>query len=177
MPLSGELIGRSEEIQRLKENLARSIEESRTHSRRKVCVVLGLGGVGKTQLCAAFVRRYQNCFSAIAWLNGESINTLGASILSFVERTQDYASVSASASPGNADATIKNLMDWLSHLDNRTWLLVFDGVDHDHQTTIDGHEQAYNVARYFPAADHGSILITSKNQGLMSLGTSIRLQH
>ncbi|KAF2158354.1 hypothetical protein M409DRAFT_38305 [Zasmidium cellare ATCC 36951] len=38
----------------------------------KVCVVDGLGGMGKTQRCFEYVRKQKDDLSAIFWLEGSS---------------------------------------------------------------------------------------------------------
>ena len=43
---------------------------------RKIHVLHGLGGIGKTQLAIAYARRYQKSYSAILWLDGKSKDTL-----------------------------------------------------------------------------------------------------
>jgi len=45
-------------------------------TRRKMFVVHGLGGIGKTQLCIEFVRRYQEKYTAVFWLDGSSEDAL-----------------------------------------------------------------------------------------------------
>jgi hypothetical protein len=51
--------------------------------------------------------------------------------------------------------------------------LIIDNVDHDHHDRED--PQAYNVQTYFPHADHGSVLITSRLAGLQRLGSGIKV--
>lgn len=52
---------------------------------RKVAVVHGLGGIGKTQLVVEFARKHEGRFSAIFWLDGSSEASLKQS---FVEAAQ-----------------------------------------------------------------------------------------
>lgn len=47
---------------------------------RKVFVVRGLGGMGKTQLCVEYVRSHKNDFTAIFWLDGSSKDALRQSL-------------------------------------------------------------------------------------------------
>jgi hypothetical protein len=65
-------------------------------------------------------------------------------------------------------------MGWLSIPENGQWLLIFDNVDCDHrQQSAD--DDAYDLTRYFPEADHGSILITTRLAKLEQLGTPWKL--
>lgn len=65
-------------------------------------------------------------------------------------------------------------MTWLSRPDNTDWLLIFDNVDRE--SRVDGTDPgAHDVERYFPGADHGSILITTRLADLEQLGESQKL--
>jgi ATP/maltotriose-dependent transcriptional regulator MalT len=55
-------------------------------ARRKVAILHGLGGIGKTQLAIHFARIHQNDFSAIFWLNGKSRETLIQSLAEFLPK-------------------------------------------------------------------------------------------
>lgn len=48
--------------------------------RRKVFVLHGLGGIGKTQLSVEFTRKYQTSYSAIFWIDGSTKQRLRQSI-------------------------------------------------------------------------------------------------
>ena len=43
---------------------------------RKIHVLHGLGGIGKTQLAIAYARKFQKVYSAILWVNSNSKDTL-----------------------------------------------------------------------------------------------------
>lgn len=61
------------------------------------------------------------------------------------------------------------MLRWLGLDGNSCWLIIFDNVDRYHpfdSSISDG----YDIAEFFPKADHGSILITSRLQGLTELG-------
>ncbi|KAK5011624.1 hypothetical protein LTR28_011665 [Elasticomyces elasticus] len=61
----------------------------------------------------------------------------------------------------DVDVVVEGVLQWLSLPSNQHWLLVIDNVDRDHLSK-EKDPQAYDVKEYFPAADHGSILITSR---------------
>ena len=65
-------------------------------------------------------------------------------------------------------------MSWLSRPDNRDWLIIFDNVNRE--SGVDNADPyAYDVTRYFPGADHGSVLITTQLANLEQLGGSWKL--
>ncbi|KAL1893605.1 hypothetical protein Sste5346_006436 [Sporothrix stenoceras] len=115
----------------------------RHEQRRKIFVLHGLGGVGKTQLAANFARRYQATFSSVFWLDGRSEDRLRQSLAG------------------------SDVLDWLARPDNVDWLLIFDNVDQDHEQG--GTTSVFDIRRYLPG-DHGSILITTTLLQLAQLG-------
>lgn len=54
--------------------------------RRRVVVVHGLGGIGKTQLAVEFARTHQRQFSAVFWLDGSSEASVKQSFVDIVSR-------------------------------------------------------------------------------------------
>ncbi|KAH7146805.1 hypothetical protein B0J13DRAFT_621750 [Dactylonectria estremocensis] len=152
----------------------------RSHSRqtRKVFVLHGLGGVGKTQLAIDFARRHQATFSSVFWLDGRSEDRLRGSIAGCVNRIPKGQIPSTGRNQSEAhgkddlDAAVASVMEWLARPDNGDWLLIFDNVDQDHEQG--GVTGAYNLRRYLPG-DHGAILVTTRLSRLAQLGESRRL--
>ncbi|KAI4767751.1 purine and uridine phosphorylase [Aureobasidium sp. EXF-3400] len=148
-------------------------------TRRKMFVVHGLGGIGKTQLCIEFVRRYQKKYSAVFWLDGSSEDALQRSLIDVVARLPTdevplgLVQAAEQASPDER-SIVRGVMDWLSLPSNRQWLLVIDNVDRDHTTKVKD-PLAYDVKQYLPAADHGNMLVTSRLSTLMAPRNSLRL--
>jgi hypothetical protein len=146
--------------------------------RRKVVVVHGLGGIGKTQLAVEFALSHQGRFSGVFWLDGSSEASLKQSFVDMAQRiphdelTADGVQMLGSATT-NADVAVSECLQWLSVPSNPHWLLLFDNVDRDHHDREDS--QAYNVQQYFPHADHGSILITSRLTSLQRLGSGVKV--
>ncbi|KAH6974923.1 hypothetical protein EDB80DRAFT_881846 [Ilyonectria destructans] len=152
----------------------------RSHSRqtRKVFVLHGLGGVGKTQLAIDFARRHQATFSSVFWLDGRSEDRLRGSIAGCVNRIPKGQIPSTGRNQSEAhgkddlDAAVASVMEWLARRDNGDWLLIFDNVDQDHDQG--GVTGAYDLRRYLPG-DHGAILVTTRLSRLAQLGESRRL--
>lgn len=151
----------------------------RQHSRRKVFVLHGLGGIGKTQLSVEFARRHHQKFSSVFWLDGRTEDSLKQSIATCASRIPEGQIAEGSraystTSSGDVDAVVRDVTSWLGQTDNRDWLMIFDNVDRESGVgNVDSN--AYDIARYLPGADHGSILITTRLASLEQLGSSQRL--
>jgi tetratricopeptide (TPR) repeat protein len=146
--------------------------------RRKVAVVHGLGGIGKTELALEFARKHKEKFSGIFWLNGSTEASLKQSFVVMMktlpqdELTVEITAVSRSATV-DANMAVRECLHWLSLLSNHNWLMIIDNVDHDYRDR--GDAQAYDLEKYFPQADHGSILVTSRLPGLERLGIGVEI--
>lgn len=131
-----------------------------------------MGGLGKTQLAIQFAREHKDHFTAIFWLAGKSRETLLQSISSASFRLPDDAINHASPNEEDVERNAKRMLRWLSSPGNTRWLLIFDNIDQYSPGTNDG----YDIKEFFPTADHGSILITSRLQSISELGHPFPLQ-
>ncbi|KAL2009432.1 hypothetical protein VTN00DRAFT_5239 [Thermoascus crustaceus] len=50
---------------------------------------------------------------------------------------------------------------WLARNKNSKWLLIFDNID-QYLATDDPDGESYDITEFFPSADHGSIIITTR---------------
>ena len=145
---------------------------------RKVHVLYGLGGIGKTQLAIAYARKYQEKYSAIVWVNGSNQDTVLQSLAGFAVNSEIVCGAKLSIKADHQGFDMKNDaqagLQWLARKENRLWLMIFDNVDQDYQTDQDAEEDpnAYDLASYFPRADHGSILVTTRLSSLGDMGSS-----
>ena len=176
VPAIDHFVQRVSDMQRLEEYFF----SQQTHlTRRKMFVVHGLGGIGKTQLCVESVRRHHEKFSAVFWLDGSSEDALQRSFIDVVARLPadevplGLVRAAEQASPDQR-SIVRGVLDWLSLASNRRWLLVVDNVDRDH-TTKEKDPQAYDLKQYLPAVDHGNMLVTSRLSTLTAPRNSLRL--
>jgi hypothetical protein len=184
VPVVGQFVDRPAEMATIEQLLLEVSpttlsETSPTTRHRKVVVVHGIGGIGKTQLAVDFVRKHHYRFSAVFWLDGSSEASLKQSFVHMAQRlprselTADGAAQLSDATV-EAEVAVRECQRWLSVPSNPHWLLVIDNVDRDHHDQED--PQAYNVQTYLPHADHGLILITSRLAGLQRrLGSGVKV--
>lgn len=148
-------VGREEELDMIKATFRGG------GSRRGIVTLQGLGGVGKTQLAVTFVKRFRDMFSAVFWLRGGNEEVLKQCFVNMAHRVYDHQHLSPTwrkaAESKNLDEVVRNMKRWLSAKDNIQWMLIFDDVD---------DLQAYDIRSYFPEADQGFILITTRSSQL-----------
>jgi hypothetical protein len=181
VPVVSQFVDRPAEMAAVEQRLLEALPTAlpATKRRRKVVVVHGLGGIGKTQLAVEFARKHHHRFSAVFWLDGSSEASLKQSFVDMAQRlprdelTADGAAQLSDAAV-EAEVAVRECQRWLSMPSNPRWLLIIDNVDREHRDQ--GDTQAYNVQVYFPHADHGSILITSRLSSLQRLlGSGVKV--
>ncbi|CAE6507713.1 unnamed protein product [Rhizoctonia solani] len=106
---------------------------------RRVCVIHGLGGAGKSQLAYKAIEQNHHHWAHIIYVEAASREAIEGSL-------QAVAKVK---SLGTAH-TYTDTLQWLQKI--RSWLLVFDGAD----------DPNLDIAPYFPPCYHGSIIITTR---------------
>ena len=166
-------IGRDTEITTLAQLM---ISSPKNNMNRKLCLLHGIGGVGKSQLAAEFARRHQENFSAIFWIASSTKEKLRRSMATLAHKLPQHQiserARSVSKDTGkDFDAIIEDVLKWFSQPSNNKWLLIFDNVDREYSAQSEDPE-AFNIKEYLPEADQGSILITSRLTGMWRLARS-----
>lgn len=138
-------------------------------SHRRIVLLQGLGGIGKTQLAVTFIKQQRDNFSAIFWLDGRNEEILKQSFTNMAKRLYDQHPTSAlmakAAESEDPDEIVEAMKRWLSIKGNTEWLLVFDDIDNPKLPGIED-PQAYKIDSYFPEAHQGSILVTTRSSRL-----------
>lgn len=166
IPAIENFLGRQDELEQLWLYLKPANAKS-----RKVAILHGLGGIGKTQLAIHFARKHQNEFTAIFWLNGKNQSTLISSLSSCLPRIQEQSVDIEAANEEEAAQRANQVLQWLARPGNTRWLMIFDNID-QYSSLQSKNDYGYDVCKFFPKADHGSIIITSRLQKLGELGKS-----
>lgn len=173
IPVADHFVPRDDDM-RLLETI---FQTSGKESRRRLFVVHGMGGIGKTQLCVEYARKHKADFSAIFWLDGSSRDAIRQSLANAALELPSTSRSSGSLTPHHSediDRSIETVLRWLSLPKNRHWLLIMDNIDLDWQDTSHG-EQAYDYKDFLPAADHGNVLITTRLSRLQIPQASLHL--
>lgn len=132
---------------------------------RRVVVLHGLGGIGKTQLAVSYMKRYRDEYSAIFWF---SIKDKISIEQSFTSAARQILQHHPNASPlgtidlqGNQDDVIGAVKVWLSLPGNTRWLVVYDNYDSP-QLPDQRNEKAIDINHFLPTSWQGSIIVTTR---------------
>ncbi|KAI4104623.1 MAG: hypothetical protein L6R37_003144 [Teloschistes peruensis] len=170
-----EFVGRNGILQELERHTIRSPQTKR----RKVVVLHGLGGIGKTPIAIEHAIQQQDHYTAVFWLNGKSEETLKNALVAAAEQIPLPAVPDAQAKlrtgESSIQAAIAAVMQWLENMDNSKWLLIIDNVDNQASSSngTDDSKDQYDVTRYFPAGFQGTIILTTRLSRLAQLGSGI----
>ncbi|CAE6516254.1 unnamed protein product [Rhizoctonia solani] len=113
---------------------------------RRVCVVYGLGGVGKTQLVLNVIERTWDEWDHIIYVDASSTEAIEKALTQFGKAK-------------NIGETFRDVIRWLESCGER-WLVVFDNAD----------TPSTNIRQYIPTRGRGgSVLITTRLPDLARL--------
>ncbi|KAL2844857.1 hypothetical protein BJX68DRAFT_256969 [Aspergillus pseudodeflectus] len=163
VPVIAKFVGRRKDLEKLW-----SLLQPQSPSWRKVVIMHGLGGIGKTQLALHFARTHKEDYTAIFWLDAKDKETLSQSFATTVRPrcpglpARDYPTTDEEIKEHALEA-----QTWLAKEGNSRWLLVLDGVEEK--------DSGYNVQDFFPRADHGAILLCTRASNMRTLGAEFRL--
>ncbi|KAG8720189.1 hypothetical protein FRC09_009986 [Ceratobasidium sp. 395] len=118
---------------------------SRTNERR-VCVVHGLGGSGKTQIALKVVERTRDNWSDIVYVDATT-------------RESTIATLTGFAQARGAGETHEDALRWLEY-SSQSWLLVIDNAD----------DPDLRLQKFVPGGSYGSVLVTTRLRSLALLG-------
>jgi hypothetical protein len=130
---------------------------------RRIVVLHGLGGIGKTQLAVEYTKRYRNEYSAIFWLNINDETSIQQSFVKASGRiSQQYPDVHGLSSNDakSPEEIVAATNAWLSLPGNTRWLMVYDNYD---SPKLPGHCTGLDISHFLPTAYQGSIIITTRS--------------
>ncbi len=117
----------------------------------------GLGGIGKTQIALEYTYRHALEYSAIFWIDAETIEHVMSSLLRIAELLQLPERQEADQQLG-----VAAVLRWLST--HSQWLLIWDNV-----------EDLELLQRLLPPTRQGATLITTRHQALGTLARGMDL--
>jgi NB-ARC domain-containing protein len=145
---------------------------------RRIVVLHGLGGIGKTQLAVAYAKRHKDNFSAIFWLNIKDEDSLKQSFAKVARQIlREHPSASRLSSVDikeNIDEVIDAVKAWLSLPSNTRWLMIYDNYDNP-KLVGNTDPAAVDICKYLPESYQGSIIITTRSSEV-KIGHRIRIR-
>ena len=136
-----------------------------TAAERKVVVLHGLGGIGKSQLAIEFAKKHRSDYTAVLWLNAKTEETLKRSFAANARRLpKNYFNQEILYGPQNEEVLsliLREMKAWLDLPGNHRWLLIYDNVDNP-KIPDNKRQNAYDIRPYFPETHQGSILVTTR---------------
>lgn len=132
---------------------------------RRIIVIYGLGGIGKTRLAVAYAKQYRDEYSAIFWINIKdetSIQQSFTNVASQILRHHPGAGgLHALDLQQNSEEVIEAVKAWLSLPGNTRWLIVFD--NYDNPRLADRINNAgIDIRHFLPISYQSSIVITTR---------------
>ncbi len=117
--------------------------------------IVGLGGIGKTQVAIHYAHAHRDAYQAGLWVNADSEQSMTtsfialANVLNLPEKNEE-----------RHDLVIEAVKRWLrTHGD---WLLIFDNAD-----------DPARIVSFLPESDMGQVLLTSRAPFVDTLGISV----
>lgn len=171
---------------------------------RRTVIVHGLGGMGKTQLTAAYAKRHRDDYSAILWLNARDEVLLKQSFAKAAERIlYDHPSniyMRNAVESRDLDEAVRAIRRWLDEPRNDRWLLIYDNYD---DPELDGDEDgkprnaewgtggnlgggtsgkpgynpnAFSIEPFLPDVYHGTVIVTTRLSQIPIDGQYVQLE-
>ncbi|KAH6658616.1 kinesin light chain 1 [Truncatella angustata] len=157
VPESQDFVARENEIAEMRRTLS-------SDGSRRVVVLHGLGGIGKTQLAVAYMKRFRDEYSAIFWFNIKdeaSIQLSFTRVATQILQQHPNASHLRGLDLQNNDHMIEAVKAWLSLPGNTRWLAVYDNYDNP-RLTNHSNDRGIDIHRFLPSSYQGSIVITTR---------------
>jgi hypothetical protein len=138
----------------------------RSDGSRRIVVLYGLGGIGKTQLSVMYAKRHKESYSAIFWLNIKDEDTLKRSFLRIARQiSREYPSTCRLNNRNiskNLDGIVNIVKEWLSLPGNTPWLMIYDNYDNPSLPGVTD-PAAIDIRKFLPESYQGSIIITTRS--------------
>ncbi|KAF8987060.1 hypothetical protein BDQ17DRAFT_1315163 [Cyathus striatus] len=112
---------------------------------RKMYLLYGMGGIGKTQITLKYIDESSDSYSWIFWIDATSEVTIDQSL-------KDIYKTNIKILPSGVSYSAAMIQQWMNTL-NDEWLMIFDNADGSPDT----------VEKFIPPGNKGHILITSRN--------------
>jgi hypothetical protein len=172
------------EVSETQNFVAREDELAETHrmlsgdGSRRIVVLHGLGGIGKTQLAIAYAKQHKDRYSAIFWLNIKDEDSLKQSFTKLAKQIlREHPSANRLRSvvaKEDLNEVIDAVKAWLSLPNNTRWLMICDNYDNP-KLPSNTDPAAVDIRKFLPESYQGSVIITTRSSQV-KIGHPIRIR-
>jgi tetratricopeptide (TPR) repeat protein len=131
--------------------------------------VLGLGGVGKTQVALEYAHRFKADYDVVWWLNCDQPQYIDASLADLGTRLRERLGASVPEEGGVTEVATQ-VLRVMSEGAAKRWLLIYDNA----QVAYQGIQVIEPIDRLLPSGG-GHVLVTSRDDGWTNLGETLPL--
>lgn len=135
-----------------------------------IVVLHGAGGIGKTELAVAFIKKCRYDRRDVFWVDFKDAEAVQRSFTNIarqiLQQDPDTGYLSALDLQHEQDEVVEAVKAWFSSPENTNWIIVID--DYGGRMTLD-------IRRFLPLAVQGSIIITTR-MPKMNIGLPVCLQ-
>jgi len=129
VPTTSAFFGRDSDLNLMRQYLYQTSDLKR----RRICVLHGLGGIGKTQLAIEYARLHKCEYTSVFWLDGKTEESLIQSLLSISPRLPkgQMLNLDIQEIKGAEESRerAREVLRWFTLEGNSKWLLIFDNID------------------------------------------------
>jgi tetratricopeptide (TPR) repeat protein len=146
-------------------------------SHRRIVVLYGLGGIGKTQLGITYTKQYKDSYSAVFWLNSKDEDSLKqsfATVAKQILREHPSAIRLSNVDTDNLDGVVDAVKEWLGLPYNTQWLIIYDNYDNPKLTRSSNHT-VMDIEHFLPESNQGSVIIITRSSQYRN-GHSIQIR-
>lgn len=167
-----DFIGREDMLEALSEGF-------KDKSKRKIIILSGMGGVGKTQVALKYAETSQDEYDAVFWLNAASAETLDNTVSELLavydSAFQDETNVSfITGKDATVVASYNRFQRFLNKLTGKKLLIIYDNADYLNEKDETEKKMQQELISYMPDGNC-HIIITSRCNVPFNNGELIQL--
>ncbi|PFH45077.1 hypothetical protein AMATHDRAFT_10063 [Amanita thiersii Skay4041] len=150
--LSSLFTGREEYLEKLRSHF----NNPSVSTKRRLYLLYGLGGIGKTQICLKFKEELEDEIPYIFWIDASSKDTITSSLKTIAK---DILLITVA---GYSSSQVLQVISKMKEV----WFMIYDNADGPPSL----------VQRYLPQGNKGNIIITSRDRTLMRLTSNCGIE-
>lgn len=153
-----------------REDTLGSIEDSLSSLySRKVVILYGMGGVGKTQIALEYAHLHQHQYSTVVWLDASDFNTLNNRCCDFLLENSKYNDPKVLSDPEAVPIHFRKFMNKRANS-----LIIFDNADYIHCDDSEILDAQNKLMSYIPSGNV-HVIVTTRNDRIFFGSDRIRV--